>query len=664
MLLPVVLTLLAATPAPAADLSFGQLEAVVEDVGAADGSVFELTDSRGASMVALKVIENATPNAGGDNRYIGVYQSSADGRLTVDVATSEDLVNWTWRAVLAGEATQPYIAGVTGEPGGYVVAVESRAGCASFFPGGPISPTACLRILYYTDLAALLGGLPARDEQFATKLSACSEGTPSLGSASFVNGNLDAPLIYYRAHYSQSCAVDRQAQGAIINWSDNGRTIASATSIDSALTLAGAVGSHRDRDRYKGTRYFLFDGNLEPGAAPSSARVFEYDNDLRSARKLDIVTPGGSTAFADPTLTTLTDPKGKEATLVTLYLPPEAAAPGEAGELLYWHEKDHVVVAAGDIACEHPSYSKNNSDPMATCQHQWVSDLFAGATPLIDPDAVLLLGDDQYECGGYEPFLNEFDPTWGRRKPIMYPAIGNHEYETSGLDCDPTGNAGGYFSYFGAAANSPDEAGCTSGCKGYHYKDISGWRLIALNSGDSAGGTFPDCFPISCSSTSPQVDWLKSALVDAPDCVLAYWHHPRWSSGGAETGAAGNDGVKPFWDVLTDPDGDGTAGPNTADIVLNGHDHNYERFPQLNADGDATPDGIREFVVGTGGRSLHDFGPAILGEFRDTSNTDGTLNRSHYGVLKLTLHPGSYEWSFVDEDGNVRDTPDGPAPCH
>src|SRR5437867_13278664 len=140
LLFPLLLTLVVATPAPAADLTYDQLRTAVEDVGAADGSVFGLTDSRGSSMRGLKVIENPSPS--NDDRYVGVYQSAADGATSSDVPTSPDLVHWTWAASLANEASHPYIAAVTGDPGGYVVGVESHLGCASFFSGG--IPTACL----------------------------------------------------------------------------------------------------------------------------------------------------------------------------------------------------------------------------------------------------------------------------------------------------------------------------------------------------------------------------------------------------------------------------------------------------------------------------------------------------------------------------------------
>jgi hypothetical protein len=184
--------------------------------------------------------------------------------------------------------------------------------------------------------------------------------------------------------------------------------------------------------------------------------------------------------------------------------------------------------------------------------------------------------------------------------------VGNHEYLTAG--------ASGYFGYFGAAA-SPTEPGCTVNCKGYYSYDLGTWHIIALNSMcQNVGG---------CGASSPMVTWLKGDLAAHPSsCTLAYWHHPVFSSG-AEHGS--NPKMIPSWDALY------AAG---AEVVLSGHDHSYERFAPQTSSGVADPaQGIREFVVGTGGKSHY------------ASDTNG--------VLKLTLHPSSYEWQFVPEAGKT-----------
>jgi hypothetical protein len=275
---------------------------------------------------------------------------------------------------------------------------------------------------------------------------------------------------------------------------------------------------------------------------------------------------------------------------------------------------DPVIAAAGDIACDPASPTFNGGAGTSTsCRQRYTSDLLVGAGLA----AVLPLGDIQYECGGYPAFLQSYDPTWGRVKSITRPAVGNHEYLTSGgTGCD-AGNAGanGYFTYYGAAAGNPDQ--------GYYSFDLGSWHVIALNSncGDVGG----------CGPGSPQGQWLTSDLAAHPNlCTLAYWHIPLFSSGGR---AAPNS--RPFWDALY------AAG---ADVVLTGHDHIYERFAPQDPSG--RPDdvrGMRQFVVGTGGSNHTSL--ATL-----AANSE-VRNASTFGVLKLTLRPTSYEWQFVPEAG-------------
>ena len=203
---------------------------------------------------------------------------------------------------------------------------------------------------------------------------------------------------------------------------------------------------------------------------------------------------------------------------------------------------------------------------------------------------------------------------------MIRPTPGNHDYTTS--------TAAAYYSYFGAAAGS-------SG-KGYYSYDVGQWHVVALNSNCSAVG--------GCNAGSAQETWLRADLAAHPNkCTLAYWHHPRFSSGyhGASTS------VQPLWQALYD------AG---AELVLNGHDHDYERFAPQTPTGQADPArGIREFVVGTGGASER--------AFSATANNSEARNSSTFGVLQLTLHPSSYEWRFVPVAGQSF-TDSGSAPCH
>jgi calcineurin-like phosphoesterase family protein len=288
---------------------------------------------------------------------------------------------------------------------------------------------------------------------------------------------------------------------------------------------------------------------------------------------------------------------------------------------------DPVIAAAGDIACDPANsvFNSGNGNSNA-CRQKYTSDLLMNAALA----AVLPLGDVQYYCGGYQAFLQSYDLSWGRVKSITHPVVGNHEYLTSGgTDCT-SANAGatGYFNYFGAAAGNQG--------KGYYSYDIGAWHLIALNSncGDAGG----------CSPSSPQGQWLEADLnTHSNFCTLAYWHIPLFSSGGR---AANN--TKDIWQILYN---------HNADLILNGHDHIYERFaPQAP---NAVPDtirGLRELIVGTGG-SDHTNIPGAIAANSEVRNTDT------YGILKLTLHPTSYDWQFVPEAGKTF-TDSGTGACH
>jgi hypothetical protein len=287
---------------------------------------------------------------------------------------------------------------------------------------------------------------------------------------------------------------------------------------------------------------------------------------------------------------------------------------------------DPVIAVAGDIACDPANsvFNSGNGNSNA-CRQKYTSDLLVNAGLA----AVLALGDVQYFCGGYQAFVQSYDLSWGRVKSITRPAVGNHEYLTSGgTDCN-SANAGaaGYFRYYGAAAGKPGQ--------GYYSFDIGSWHLIALNSNCSDVG--------GCAPGTPQGDWLNADLAaHANFCTLAFWHIPLFSSGGR---AAANS--RTFWQALYD---------NNADLILNGHDHIYERFaPQTPTGALDTVRGIREFIVGTGGSDHTTItGVAANSQLR---------NADSYGVMKLTLHPDSYEWQFVPEvGGSFRDA--GSQACH
>ncbi len=287
---------------------------------------------------------------------------------------------------------------------------------------------------------------------------------------------------------------------------------------------------------------------------------------------------------------------------------------------------DPVIVTAGDIACDPTNVNFNGGNGSSgSCRMLYTSNLISS----INPAAVLLLGDNQYYCGGLAAFQQSYALSWGRFLGITHPSVGNHEYLTSGgTGCDAS-NAGaaGYFNYFGAAAGAPGQ--------GYYSYDVGTWHLIALNSSCSSAG--------GCSASSPQGTWLQADLAaHHSTCTLAYWHIPLWSSGGR---ASRN--MATITQILYD---------NNADLILTAHDHTYERFAPQNPQGQLdTTRGIRAFVVGTGGANHTSFTTIFPNSEVRNSNT--------FGLLQVTLHPSSYDWQFVPEAGKTF-TDSGTTACH
>ena len=250
-----------------------------------------------------------------------------------------------------------------------------------------------------------------------------------------------------------------------------------------------------------------------------------------------------------------------------------------------------VVAAAGDIA------SENSGD-----------DETAAVLDKIAPNAVLSLGDNAYPDGALSEFQAYYEPTWGRHRVRTRPSPGNHDYHTEG--------ASGYFTYFGARAPGP-----------YYSFDLGGWHVISLNS------------EISMSASSEQYEWLQDDLASSTArCTLAYWHKPRFTAGRYDDFTF----TTPIWRLLYSA---------TAEIVLNGHDHNYQRYELMTPDGAPAPvRGIREFVVGTGGRSLY--------ELSHDPRREAAQARV-LGVLQLMLRPAGYDWRFAPVSGGYSDTGTG-----
>jgi hypothetical protein len=278
------------------------------------------------------------------------------------------------------------------------------------------------------------------------------------------------------------------------------------------------------------------------------------------------------------------------------------ASPAESGSA----KSDPVLVGAGDIA---------SCDDLSGAE---------ATAKLIEniPGTVFAAGDLAYPDGSDEQFAKCYGPTWGRFKDRTRPAAGNHEYHSDG--------ASGFARYFGAAAGDPKKA--------YYSYDLGAWHIIVLNSQCSEVG--------GCDAASAQGRWLRQDLAEHPvACTLAYFHKPLFSSGAKH----GNDPeMKPLWQALYEAN---------ADVVINGHDHDYERFALQDPEGNPDPHrGIREFVVGSGGKNSHRV-------FDKPKPNSELRNEDTFGVLKLTLHSSSYDWEFVPQAGkSFRDS--GSGTCH
>lgn len=233
---------------------------------------------------------------------------------------------------------------------------------------------------------------------------------------------------------------------------------------------------------------------------------------------------------------------------------------------------------------------------------------------------VFTAGDNAYEKGSHDEFRRCYEPTWGRHKARTRPAPGNHEYRTDA--------AAGYFGYFGTAAGTRGE--------GWYSYDVGTWHVVVLNS---------NCAAVGCGPASAQLTWLAADLAaSSAKCTLAYWHHPRWGGGSRQP----EPGVQAFWEVLYE---------KGADLVVNGHDHFYERIAPVDPKGMPDPErGIRQITVGTGGGSLYKFErpPLPITEVRDDKT---------FGVLKLSLRADGYDWQFVGIPGSFF-TDSGSAACH
>ena len=252
-----------------------------------------------------------------------------------------------------------------------------------------------------------------------------------------------------------------------------------------------------------------------------------------------------------------------------------------------------IVVAAGDI-----------SAPQLAGQQ-----LTAALVEAQQPAAVLVLGDAQYPEGALEDYQRHYEPTWGRFKARTFPVPGNHEYKSGGA---------GYFAYFGARAGDPK--------KGYYSFELGDWHLVALN-------TNHDCQQVPCDEDSEQLKWLEADLAaSTKKCTLAYWHHPRFNSGSHGDFAR----AAPLWKVLE---------AHRVELVLNGHEHFYERLGPVDQTGKRAPEGMVQLTVGTGGIGFSPFGTVKEGSVVRRNDT--------LGVVRLRLGKRGWASDFVGVPGST-----------
>jgi hypothetical protein len=281
-----------------------------------------------------------------------------------------------------------------------------------------------------------------------------------------------------------------------------------------------------------------------------------------------------------------------------------------------------LIAAVGDIACKNPPGNNRR-----VCRYEDVARAIASR----DYDKLLLLGDNQYEYGLYRDYVENFDVYFGRLRPIIAPSPGNHEYGDPG--------AAGYFRYFGSLAPGP-----------YYSFELGAWHIISLDSTIcGAGGA-------NCQPGSAQYDWLEADLRSTQArCTLAFWHHPRWDWLKYQNADWTEDyellRVRPLWDLLYRHD---------ADVVLAGHNHLYSRWRPADTQGNVDLErGITQYVVGTGGRSLNDFG-----NFHTRPEIFATGQSDAFGYLELRLRATGWDFRWISAPGQPSFSDAGSGTCH
>ncbi|HEX2903975.1 MAG TPA: metallophosphoesterase [Jatrophihabitans sp.] len=324
------------------------------------------------------------------------------------------------------------------------------------------------------------------------------------------------------------------------------------------------------------------------------------------------------------------------------------------------HQHSYTLAAVGDIACE-PDNQENAGNPAALkCNGSEIGGLpaeFATAqqATAMHPDAVALMGDEQYQVGKLSDFEQSFEQTWGGLKFLEHPAPGNHEYYayTKHGDNEPAQNGNGYFGYFNGhdangIPNPQGQAGDdTADRQGWYSYDLGNWHIVALNNECKATAFGNDCSTSDAGLLAQETQWLKADLARSHQpCTLAYWHQPTFTAADSSTdvpdpsapGADSTEGLAAdaWWKLLY---------ADHATLVLNGHEHYYARFRPQNPDGKFDPKhGITQFTVGSGGEALDTLARTSTGAFSNPNVV--TAQDQAYGVLQLKLNPHGYTFAY------------------
>ena len=319
----------------------------------------------------------------------------------------------------------------------------------------------------------------------------------------------------------------------------------------------------------------------------------------------------------------------------------------------------YTLVAVGDIACE-PDSDENSATPSELKCGSPDKGGFAAENATaeqaadMNPDAVALLGDEQYEVGKLSDFEQSFDQAWGGLRPLARPAPGNHEYYGYSIkgDNEAAQNGTGYFGYFNGVGqdgtpNARGPAGIdTADRQGWYSYNLGNWHVISLNAECDSAPFHHDCSTTDKGMLAQETRWLAADLSsDASRCILAYWHQPTFSA--TKTAKAVPDPSKPgvggpegraadaWWKLLYN---------DHASLILNGHEHVYARFRPMNPAGKYAPGlGIRQITVGTGGEDL-DTLARKSGKFANPNVV--TAQAGAFGVLNLQLEPSSYSFTY------------------